>query len=173
MMEEDFIKIREIRLPEEVEASDFYKTLQKRHKEVIFKTKLRYKEGEAISWELLNEKLERFPGEYSWYIAQYWASLKLQKDVQRDYKQWYNQTLLYTKNYLKNILHIKETPQYLIEATMQNLFKSRINYWNKRLDNLDLLVGFYKDFRDLWKGLKDVYQTLSSNLREEFKYNKI
>jgi len=162
------IKVRELRLPEEVEARDFYKTLFKRHKEVLEKTKLRVKDAEPISWGLLNKRLEEHASDYSWYLTQYWAAVKLQKDVQRKYKRWYNQTLLYVKNYLKE-RGVRETPQYLIEATMQKLFGSRMKYWKERLDNLELLVGFYRDFRDLWRSQRDVYQTLSANLRDEMR----
>lgn len=158
------IKVRELNL----NAKDFFKTIFKKHAEVIEKTKLRTKDTEPINWSVLNKHLEDYANDRSWVVSQYWQAVKMRKELERNYKYWYNRKLIDCRGRLKTRPSY-EPPLYLMEAEMDRVYGSQVRYWSIKRDNMDLLVGFYKDLRDLWYDQIDVYQTLSSNIRGEIR----
>jgi len=151
---------------DEISTDSLFEFFLKKHKELEEKTVIH--EDDILMRQDINNRLRTYPGDRGWAITEYHISLKTLKERKRAYKKWQNGKIIEARTALKAAdAKLKETPRWLIDATINERWGDENDAWEQELDELESRASFFEGFKDVWKDQIHVLETLSNNIRSD------
>jgi len=157
-----------------LDTSDFAKLIHKlgasdfaleMHKRLVDDTHLVKNERSVFDLGDVNKVLNNYPGLYAWAIVEYELIASECQRIKDEYEEWHASTY----NHVQSNMTMPKPTVKAIECEMNEKFAEAIAEKKKRLREVNLKMNVAKGMTKVWEKAVSSLQTLSANMRTEFK----